>query len=105
MGRGAARCIARSSGAVHGPIVDPANPSNRFEIQINCARLSQNENPLHIERRSAMRVFLAVLMGAAVFGCSVPSESKPDSAAATQSAAVSQEKGGQEEFGPYELVA
>jgi sugar lactone lactonase YvrE len=53
-----------------------------------------------------MRILLTVLMSAIViglFGCSVPSESKPDSTA-TQSSAVSQEKGGQEEFGPYELV-
>src|SRR4029434_2387471 len=52
-----------------------------------------------------MRIFLATFMIGAVIilcGCSVPSESKPDSTA--QSNAVSQEKGGQEEFGPYELV-
>src|SRR5262245_41237580 len=48
-----------------------------------------------------MRVFLTILMCVLLAGCA-PSESKSDSAA-TQSA-VSAEKGGQEEFGPYELV-
>jgi hypothetical protein len=49
-----------------------------------------------------MRIFLAIVASAALAGCSTPSESKPS--AETQSTAVPQEKGGQEEFGPYELV-
>jgi len=50
-----------------------------------------------------MRVLALIVMCAILAACSVPSESKPDSTA-TQSAATLQEKGGQEEFGPYELV-
>src|SRR5262249_55088507 len=53
----------------------------------------------------AMRIILGILVCAALVGCSAASESKPGPSSATQSAAVSQEKGGQEEFGPYELVA
>jgi sugar lactone lactonase YvrE len=51
-----------------------------------------------------MRIFLAIVMCAALVGCSTPSESKSATDNAAKSAAVSQEKGGQEEFGPYELV-
>jgi DNA-binding beta-propeller fold protein YncE len=54
-----------------------------------------------------MRILVATLMTVTLVGlcgCSVPSESKPDSSATTQPAAASLEKGGQEEFGPYELV-
>src|SRR5262249_7104693 len=52
-----------------------------------------------------MRVFFAILFCGVLVGCSTSSESKSASSTATEpSAAVSQEKGGQEEFGPYELV-
>src|SRR5215510_5888840 len=50
------------------------------------------------------RVFVAIFVCAMLVSCSATSESKSPSATATQTA-VSQEKGGQEEFGPYELVA
>src|SRR5262245_31979205 len=49
------------------------------------------------------RVFVAIFVCAMLVSCSATSESKSPSATATQTA-VSQEKGGQEEFGPYELV-
>jgi len=52
----------------------------------------------------AMRVFLGILLCAVLVGCNVSSETKSASATAIQPAAVPQEKGGQEEFGPYELV-
>jgi hypothetical protein len=51
------------------------------------------------------RVFMAIFVCALLMSCSAASESKSPSATTTQPAAVSQEKGGQEEFGPYELVA
>jgi hypothetical protein len=51
----------------------------------------------------AMRVFVALLAFAVLMGCGATSESKPASAASS-AAVESQEKGGQEEFGPYELV-
>ncbi len=50
-----------------------------------------------------MRVFLAILICAVLISCSQPSESRSSSTTASP-ANVSQEKGGQEEFGPYELV-
>src|SRR5881628_3643981 len=50
-----------------------------------------------------MRVFLVIVMLAALAGSSVSLVSKPAPAAPLQSA-VAQERGGQEEFGPYELV-
>src|SRR5215831_14056390 len=52
-----------------------------------------------------MRTFLAIVASAAIIGCTTPSESKSSSSAAvTPDAAAAAEKGGQEEFGPYELV-
>src|SRR5262245_15951125 len=51
-----------------------------------------------------MRVFVAFLACVLLVGCNVPSESKSSPANTSQPAAASQEKGGQEEFGPYELV-
>src|SRR5215831_9818786 len=52
-----------------------------------------------------MRTFLAIVASAALIGCTTPSESKSSSSAAvTPDATATQEKGGQEEFGPYELV-
>ena len=50
-----------------------------------------------------MRVFIALLAFAVLMACGVTSESKP-APAASSAAVESQEKGGQEEFGPYELV-
>src|SRR5262245_34757879 len=50
-----------------------------------------------------MRIFLAILVCAVLAGCA-PSESKSASDGAARTATASQEKGGQEEFGPYELV-
>ena len=52
-----------------------------------------------------MRVFLAILICAILVACTPSSESKSSSTATNQPAAATQEKGGQEEFGPYELVA
>jgi hypothetical protein len=51
-----------------------------------------------------MRIVLAILLCAVLASCSTPSESKSASDKGSSSA-VSKEKGGQEEFGPYELVA
>src|SRR5215216_1860522 len=50
-----------------------------------------------------MRIFLTILIVFVLTGCGAPSESKPGPDAAPASA-VSQQKGGQEDFGPYELV-
>ena len=47
-------------------------------------------------------VFVA---GVAVAGCSSPAQTSSDAAAASAPAAPPQERGGQEELGPYELVA
>src|SRR4026207_2513014 len=51
-----------------------------------------------------MRILLGILICAVLIGCTPPSESKSASDKAAQPAALGQEKGGQEEFGPYELV-
>src|SRR5678816_4506886 len=51
-----------------------------------------------------MRILLGILICGVLMGCTTPSESKSASDKAAQPAAVSQEEGGQEEFGPYELV-
>ena len=51
-----------------------------------------------------MRFFLGLLACAILVGCNAQSESKSSAAAAIPAAAAVQDKGGQEEFGPYELV-
>ena len=51
-----------------------------------------------------MRFILAILMCIVLVAC-VSSESKPGSSTATPSVTASLDKGGQEEFGPYEFVA
>jgi sugar lactone lactonase YvrE len=50
-----------------------------------------------------MRIFLAILICAALSACA-PSESKSSTTDTASAPAATQEKGGQEEFGPYELV-
>jgi hypothetical protein len=47
---------------------------------------------------------IACLASAAALGCAAPGESPEAAAATTAAPAVAQEKGGQEEFGPYEPV-
>ena len=51
-----------------------------------------------------MRFFIGLLACAILVGCNAQSESKSSAAAAIPAAAAAQDKGGQEEFGPYELV-
>ena len=48
---------------------------------------------------------VVLLAPAALMGCSSPANAPETSAAAQSAAAPPQEKGGQDEFGPYEIVA
>ena len=47
---------------------------------------------------------VVLLASAALMGCSSPANTPETSAAAQTAAAPPQEKGGQDEFGPYEVV-
>src|SRR6059036_3535287 len=53
-------------------------------------------------RTSLSLTLVALLAAAILIGCTAPAST--NSASAVPAAAVTQEKGGQEEFGPYELV-
>ena len=59
-------------------------------------------------RRWSFTLLLAfvLLVPAALIGCSSPTDTPAAASAAAQAAqAPTQEKGGQDEFGPYEIVA